>query len=400
MTPDKRTATLTRRASLAKERLKTETTDHREARLANQRRLNAAARIRETPDQRVTRIANSSGYNKANADTKHAELAARFQESGTSVPSTAFGLGEVSREDEIPERVQHIMLSSAGILHPRGDATSNNWVRDHGEHMSIRDVLSGGGWAAYFLVTIQKITPGKETKCVETTKFLTDCQRNPLWRVDTSDIDMERDLRRFTQREAKSIVHSYLLSEFVSAYDCTSIEGGLQAYIEDEIGIPHGICLHKRAGAGSRMQYSYTHVENARIKNGEACIHSVALSMIRISSPTYASVDASDAERSPPLTSCTVRSHDGKTTYKVCVRGDKQQFPDTKSVLADNISNTDLCNARVNRKRKRKAAALSPTSDADGLDEQGEGDVTSDADGLDDEVERGDRWWCADQGCV
>ncbi|KAJ1469502.1 hypothetical protein T484DRAFT_1851513 [Baffinella frigidus] len=51
-------------------------------------------------------------------------------------------------------------------------------------------------------------------------------------------------------------------------------------------------------------------------------------------------------------------------------------------------------------RRKRKAAALSPTSDADGLDEQGEGDVTSDADGLDDEVERGDRWWCAYQGCV
>jgi hypothetical protein len=373
-----------------KESLLNETGDQREARLANQRRISAAALLRETPAQRVIRLGNAWDYNKANADAKHAELAARFQESGTSVASTAFGLGEDSREDEIQEKVHDIMHSSAGVLYPQGDATSNNWVQDHGEHMSINDVLSAGCWAAYFLITIQKITPGNEINCVESTAFLTHTKRDPLWRVESIDDDMNGDLRRFTAREAKSIARSYALVECVSAFDATSIEGGLQRYIEENLNIPHGMCLHKKAGAGSRMQYSNTRVEQARIANGEACIYSVALTMVRTYSATYASVDPSDTERPPPLSSCCVRSHDGETTYNVCVRGNRQSFAATKSVIADKDSNVAASIARVDRKRKRKALEISHTSDMDKSDGPGQ-DVTSNSDdGPDEQEEVGD----------
>ena len=92
--------------------------------------------------------------------------------------------------------------------------------------------------------------------------------------------------------------------------------------------------------------------------------------MIRITSPTFADVDPSDPDRAPPLTSCSVVSHDGKKTYNVIVRGNKQPFPDTKSVLEDKVKRARILAARkkrnVEKKRKaeKKAADANPHADS------------------------------------
>jgi hypothetical protein len=315
--------------------------------------------LAKLPRTRAKKYARTRAWRKAKAALEHAELSAIFQANG--VVSTEFGLGDTSHHEDTTERVHDIVHSSAGGLHPGAVKTLDNWVKDHGKYMSVEDVLSGGGWAAYFLITMRKITAGKEIKCVETTNFMTMADRNPLWRIDTTDIDTNRDLRRFTGPEAGSVVRSYLLADCVSAYDATSLEGKLQHYIEDEIDMPHGLCLHKQAGAGSRKQYSRTKVEKARLAKGEACVYSVVLSMIRVISPTFADIDPSDPDRAPPLTSCSVVSHNGKQTYNVVVRGDKQPFPDTKSVIADNAEIARKKAADKKRRAEEKAANANPS---------------------------------------
>ncbi|KAJ1464334.1 hypothetical protein T484DRAFT_1758175 [Baffinella frigidus] len=292
----------------------------------------------------------SVGQNAKRRHKKHEELSALFKSIDGSV-STEFGLGEDSRSDEINERVHDIMKSSAGVLHPKGEATSDNWVRDHGEYTSLENLISQGVWAAYFLVTMTIITPGEEIKCNETTAFLPEVQRNPLWRIEAPD----GDLKRFTTSEAKSIVCSYLLADCVSAYDVTSLEKGCQLYCENELNMPHGMCLHKNIGAGARMQYSTTPQEKKRIANGEACEYSLVLSLIKTDARTFADSSPDDpGDRPPPLTSCSVTSHDGKMTYNVSVRGYKQSFPDTESVKADKARIQRYKGTTTERRLKRK----------------------------------------------
>ena len=328
--------------------------------------------LRQNPEKRAKMYAATSSWKKTAADALHAERAADFKAKGDGV-TTEFGLGDILREDEVKERVHDIMHSSAGVFQYmgkfEGGATCDNWVRDHGEYTSVEDVLATGEFAAYILTTMLKIVSGTEIKCRETTEFMTRCDRDPLWRLEDrtkkpqlfgrpgicqrpKHVNEEIDLRRFTVPEAKTVVRSYLLAKCVSSFDATSLEGGLQRYIED-MGMPHGMCLHQKAGAGSKLEYGITNPETT-------C---VALSLIRVKSPKFADIEHSDAGRSPPLTSCTVTSHDGKTDYKVAVRGHKQKFPDTKSVLADKTTNAASRLQNLTRHRKRKAGVISTAVD-------------------------------------
>jgi hypothetical protein len=52
----------------------------------------------------------------------------------------------------------------------------------------------------------------------------------------------------------------------------------------------------------------------------------------------YASEDPLDPTRAPPLKSGVIKTHDGKTTYNIVIRGKNEEFPPTKSVLADNAA--------------------------------------------------------------
>ena len=288
---------------------------------------------------------------KAKADELQTERAAESKANGSG-RTTDFGVGDVSRTDELECGAYNIMNNPAGVLHPKGEATTANWIKDHGTK-SIEEVITSGEWAAYFLTTKQAIKPGEELKCNETTDFVTNCRRDPLWRIDTVDNDKLQDFRCFTVTEAKTVVRSYLLAKCVSAYDATSIEGCLQRYIEKEMGIPHGICLHKKAGAGPRLEYGSSNSETTW----------VALSLIRVTSPTFADVDPVDPTRSPPLQSCKVTSHDGKTTYRVAVRGIEENFQDTKSVLADKATIAVNRLKISTRRNKRKADKLSADVD-------------------------------------
>jgi hypothetical protein len=320
------------------------------------------------PDNYAKTKARDYARIRAKSDALQVERAVESKAYGAG-RTTDFGLGDISRADELECGAYDIINNPAGVLYPKGEATTANWIKDHGTN-SIEEVLSSGKWAAYFFVTKQKITSGKEIKCRESTLFMTECFRDPLWRIETyrtktqmfgrpgigprpKHIDKERDLRHFTGTEAKTVVRSYLLAKCVSAFDATGLESALQHYIETQIGMSHGLCLHKKAGAGLQKQYGKTKPET----------NFVALTLIRVTSPTFADVDPVDPNRSPPLTSCTVTSHDGSTTYKVAVRGDKQKFQGTKSVLADEATNAATRLHTSTRRKKRKADAMSRHED-------------------------------------
>ena len=229
---------------------------------------------RSNPQNRAKQNADANVRDKVRSDALQTERAADFKANGAGL-TTEFGLGGASREDGINERVHDIMHSSAGIFqfmgNFEGEATCDNWVRDHGEYTSVKDVLATGEFAAYFLTTKQKIKSGQEIKCPETTAFMSICLRDPLWRIETHTTkpqlfgrpgigprlvkaNKERDLRLFTREEARTVVRSYILAKCVSAYDATGLEGCLQRYIE-KMGLPHGRCLHMEAGAGSRSEF-------------------------------------------------------------------------------------------------------------------------------------------------
>jgi len=313
----------------------------------NRAKKNANARARlKNSETRAKADATSSAWYKAKADALQAERAADFKANGVGV-TTKFGLGDVSRGDELECGAYNIMNNPAGVLHPDGEATTANWIKDHGSK-SIEEVLLSGDWAAYFLITKQKITPGKEINCKETTDFISSCYRNPLWRIDTVHNEEQRDLRLFRRGEAVTVVCTYLLARCVSAYDATGLEGSLQRYIE-EMGMPHGLCLHQKAGAGPKKKYGKTGPKTTW----------VALSLIRVRNPKFADFDPVNPNRYPPLQSCIVTSHDGKTDYKVAVRGDKKKFQGTKSVLADEVKIAVHNFRKVERHNKRKAEAIS-----------------------------------------
>ena len=182
---------------------------------------------------------------------------------------------------------------------------------------------------------------------------MSNCHREPLWRIDTVDNEEQRDLRLFRRGEATTVVRTYLLVRCVSAFDATGLEGCLHRYIE-EMGIPHGLCLHQKAGAGSMNQYGKTGIPET------TC---VALSLIRVTSPKFADIDPVNPNRYPPLKSCSVTSHDGKNTYKIAVRGRKKKFQGTKSVLADEVKIVEKQHQDRERRNKRKADAISTDED-------------------------------------
>ena len=313
----------------------------------NHERKKATERARkEIPKNRAKNNAYSNAYNKARAEALQKERAADSKAKGIGV-TTEYGLGCVSRADEIECGAYNIMNNPAGVLHPKGEATTANWIKDHGSK-SIEEVLMSGEWAAYFLTTKQKITPGDEIKCTETTVFMSNFIRNPLWRIDTVDNEEQRYLRLFRRGEAVTVVSTYLLVRCVSAFDATGLEGCLQRYIE-EMGMPHGLCLHQDAGAGPKKQYGKTGPKTTW----------VALSLIRVKNPKFADIDPVNPNRYPPLQSCIVTSHSGKTDYKVAVRGHKKKFQGTKSVLADEVKIAVYNFKRAERRNKRKADEIS-----------------------------------------
>jgi hypothetical protein len=200
---------------------------------------------------------------------------------------------------------------------------------------------------------------GDENKCPETTNFMTEQKRDPIWRKQGVDDDNNIDLQRLGRDEVTSVGYVYKVDERVSPCDATSVEGGLQKNIEEKLNMPHGMCLHREAGAGSRKEYSTTANERKALAAGQKLTYSVVMTMIGpITNPVYADVDPSDPERAPPLLSCTVTSHDGRNTqYRIVVRGDKQGFPETKSVCKDNAAIAAQYAQRAKRHRNDKKKA-------------------------------------------
>jgi hypothetical protein len=269
--------------------------------------------------------------------------------------STVLGEGDDERQETLTRTVEEIMGSHAGsALGPSGIPTSEKWVRDHGD-VSVGDKLAEGGFAAYLGITRTTVDPGEEEKCRETTLFITQVQRDPLWRM----LQKDGDLKLMSPKQAKSVVNVYLLAKYENPYDVTSLEGACQFYLQNELGLPHGICLHKQAGAGKRLKDSMTAAEYKLFVSGKLKGWSLNLTMIRTTDRVFAIVDPFDPERSPPLVSASVPTHDGTgTVYRIRVRGNKQSFPDTPSVVADRkkIKAENERKKASRQKRKRGAA--------------------------------------------
>jgi hypothetical protein len=300
-----------------------------------------------------------------NADARakfHLERAEHYEEitelfRNAGKKCTVFGEG-VEREEAISKEVEKIMDNYAGVAHPVATATSKKWVVDHGD-VSIRDKLAQGEWAAYLLITRTAIVPGKEEKCKETHVFLSEVRRNPLWRIEQED----GDLKRMSGKAAKSVIKSYILADACSAYDITSLEAACQFYLEDEIGMAHGLYLHKRAGSGNRLENSMTPAELKLFLSGVSYRYSLAISMIRVTDCVFAEIDMKHVERPPPLISASVSANDGTgTLYKIRVG----PFPDTPSVVADKASVKASYAATNSRHRERKRKAEELTVEADG----------------------------------
>jgi hypothetical protein len=294
-----------------------------------------------------------------------AEIAELFLQHGGV--ATVFGDGD-ARQESIMRKVKEIMGNYAGVAHPIGETTSKKWLNEHGD-VSIEEKLAEGEWAAYILITRTGIIPGKEEDCDETKGFLIDVQRDPLWRMELEN----GDLKRMSPPQANSVVRSYLLTECNTAYDVTSLEAACQFYLEDEIGLPHGMCLHKKAGSGNRLENSMTEAELKLFLSGELKGWSLVLSMIRTTDRVFAAVDPDNAERSPPLVSASVPTHDGTgTVYRIRVRGNKQSFPDTPSVVADRKKNKAKYEKDKARRQKRKRDAAESVDSAESPEEMEE----------------------------
>ncbi|KAJ1467423.1 hypothetical protein T484DRAFT_1858887 [Baffinella frigidus] len=126
--------------------------------------------------------------------------------------------------------------------------------------------------------------------------------RNPLWRINDNG-----DLRRFTYAEAGSVCETYLLAIAGNHTDITGLESEAQRYIEEQ-GMPHGVRLHKKVGAGSRLPGSETVHEKNDHENGTQIIYSLAMTLVEIHDPVFADeVDPNDPTPTiPRLLSATV----------------------------------------------------------------------------------------------
>ncbi|KAJ1465391.1 hypothetical protein T484DRAFT_1757452 [Baffinella frigidus] len=283
--------------------------------------------------------------------------------------SSAFGQIEgVSRDKEIAELIALIMEGPAGsCMGSSGEATTAKWKEHHG-NASLRDVLLNlvRTFAVYFCITRQDIKPGEEGKCSESFAFLHQKLRDPLWRIETDS----GDLRRFTYGEAKSVCETYVLRTSDNPYDITSLEAETQYYIED-LGMAHGVRLHQKAGAGSRLPGSETEKEKTcRAKDG-TIIYSLAVTLIETHNQIFADeVDPKDpTPMIPRLLSATVvgRKKGAETALNVVVRGHKKPFRDTPSVLADqkDVKRMQKNNRVTTKKRHaaRKSATSTPNQD-------------------------------------
>jgi hypothetical protein len=94
------------------------------------------------------------------------------------------------------------------------------------------------------------------------------------------------------------------------------------------------------------------------IQSGGICRYSLAISMIEVTDCVFSDKDLDDEDRSPPLLSASVHAQDGTdTVYCVRVRGNKQSFLDTASVLVDEETNKTWIADRKLRHNKRKRDA-------------------------------------------
>jgi hypothetical protein len=315
----------------------------------------------EVADEVVAGKAQQLAYRQkrtAKRHLKHAEENAELAElhRAKGILSTVFGEEGVEREEAISQEVETIMGNYAGVAHPLGTATSNKWVDDHGD-ISLRDRLAQGEYAAYILITRTTIIPGKEKRCRETRNFMTEVQRDPPWRIEQED----GDLKLMTPKEAKSVIKPYILADCKTPYDVTSLEAACQLYLEDVIGMPQGLSLHKRVGAGNRLKDSMTKAELKIFLSGGSCRYSLAISMIRVTDCVFTEIDTDNVERNSPLISASVAANDGTdTVYRIRVGGKGQPFPETPSVVEDKAT---LKSSRANTKarrseRKRKAGEL------------------------------------------
>jgi hypothetical protein len=336
---------------------------------AKHRKKEAALCNECDPDALARRAAKNEADNKRSAAARQREKeeeaknAKIFPKSVRN--STVLGEGD-ERQESLTRTVEEIMGSHAGsALDPSGKPTSEKWVNDHGD-VSVGDQLAEGEYAAYLGITRTTVDPGKEEKCAETTLFLTQVQRDPLLRIEQED----GDLKRMSPQQAKSVVNVYLLAKYENPYDVTSVEGACQFYLENELGLPHGICLHKRAGAGNRLKDSMTAAEYKLFRCGKLKGWSLNLTMIRTTDQVFADFDPFDPERSPPLVSASVPTHDGTgTVYRIRVRGNKQRFPDTPSVVADRATNKAKYQKDKERRQNRKRNAAESVDSAESPEE-------------------------------
>ncbi|KAJ1486201.1 hypothetical protein T484DRAFT_1745702 [Baffinella frigidus] len=271
--------------------------------------------------------------------TKDKEDQAAFIEKNGGTPSAFGHIEGVSRDEEIKSRVVQMMESPAGfLLGPSGAMTVAKWKNRHGD-VSLRVVFMnhvGKRFAVYFFITKRDITSGVEVKCQESTVVLHCIMRNPLWRINDNG-----DLRRFTQAEAGSVCETFLLAIADNHTDITALESGAQRYLQ-EIGMPHGVRLHKKVGAGSRVPGSKTVYEKKDDEAGRPIIYKLSMTLVEIHDPVFADeADPNDPTPTiPRLLSATVIGRNKKgfpKTFEIEVCGHGQSFRDTPSVLKDKV---------------------------------------------------------------
>ncbi|KAJ1465545.1 hypothetical protein T484DRAFT_1757328 [Baffinella frigidus] len=392
-----RAARLLKESAQKRDRIANLSVEKNAARLAAKKVWHSAFYERETVDARVVRAATMKANkikrlaletkdDRANRFTKQnvqsrGQREKRNNQCGRSravtqeffkthgIKTTAFGIGDLTRDEEIIAIVERVMNNKAGFENICGEATQQKWLSEQGS-MSLKDRLLQGDMAVYVHVTMQSITAGIEEECSETADFMLRPMRNPIWRISDGV-----DLRRFTMAEFNSIRRSYILATCISNYDVTGLETECQRYLKDVLGMPHGMCLHRKVGAGSRLENSFSPAEMKRIENGEHPTYSLAITVVKTNGCIFADADPSYPERPPSLLQTNAVSHDNTNTFNIVVASDmqffpdQQRFPDTPSVLADACWNETRRVGNKERHRKRKAADISAEDDSDEFEE-------------------------------
>jgi hypothetical protein len=323
----------------------------------NLRLIGDQGAISRRDKKKLTKKDESRKQRAAARQESDAKNRAWFKEHG--LDTTTFDPDPEIRKEQIDDLVRRIFTNPVGT-HCLSENTGR-WEHDHGP-ISFQDLLLLGNHMIYILYTMTDCNPGEEDACPETRKWLIETDRDPLMRIKCGD----RDLKRCTTPQARSIVQAHVLSQFDSAYDATSVEGSCQHYLEEVLQLPHGMVLNRKAGAGSRRENSLTKNEIARIKRGNTIIYTVAVALIKATDLVFAEADPdpdasdsdpdedSDSHRGPPLVSATVLTHDGiGKSFNVSIQGMSGGFPGTPSVLADRATNK--CHKERDNARHRES---------------------------------------------